>query len=76
MALDSTFPSLLKRKNHTNYDPSRVRAAVKDIATEELEDFVPSNTLDFVTLIFVLSALSPESMPQAVAKLAKVGLAP
>lgn len=50
------------------YDPTRCRAFVCDIAQEELFGVAPQS-IDIVLMVFVLSALPPESFDQALRKI-------
>lgn len=54
------------------YDDQRVKAFVCDISKQDLNQFVPPNSVDFATLIFVLSAISPECMQSVLENIAKV----
>eukprot|EP00051_Salpingoeca_urceolata_P002868 m.53386 g.53386 ORF g.53386 m.53386 type:complete len:403 (-) comp12378_c0_seq2:88-1296(-) len=55
--------------NHNQYNPRRCHAFVCDIASTAPP--LPEASLDVVVLIFVLSALKPETMPDAIARLAR-----
>eukprot|EP00911_Craspedida_sp_UC1_P002044 UC1_evm1s1577 len=54
----------------SEYDPAKVHAYVSDISLESSPG-LPDNSLDVVVLIFVLSALRPETMAASVARLAR-----
>lgn len=58
-------------KENKEYDQKKMKAFVCDMTKEEIKD-VPDDSLDFITLIFVLSALSPEKMKESIDKLYKV----
>lgn len=47
-------------KQNALYDESRVKAFQCDITTKEVYNFIEPESLDYVTLIFVLSAIHPE----------------
>ncbi|KAJ4839922.1 hypothetical protein Tsubulata_040987 [Turnera subulata] len=49
-------------KNHKDYTESRVNAFVCDLTSDDLTKEVPPSSVDIVTMIFVLSAVSPEKM--------------
>ncbi|KAK7109716.1 tRNA N(3)-cytidine methyltransferase METTL6-like [Littorina saxatilis] len=51
-------------KDHASYDGSRCSAFHADITTS-LSDNVPDNSVDIATMIFVLSAIHPDKMLQA-----------
>ncbi|KAG3119087.1 hypothetical protein PI124_g4806 [Phytophthora idaei] len=55
-------------QHNPEYDPTRCRAFVCDIAQEELKDVAPES-VDIVLMVFVLSALPPESFAQALQKI-------
>jgi len=54
------------------YNENLVHAFVLDIVNSEFPDFVPAGNIDFVIIIFVLSAISPEHYNNIFAKLYKV----
>ena len=49
-------------KNHKLYNTSRCHAFVCDVAGENPEFPFPSNSIDFIVFIFVLSAIHPDRM--------------
>ncbi|KAE9027946.1 hypothetical protein PR003_g2950 [Phytophthora rubi] len=55
-------------KKNPEYDANRCRAFVCDIAQEELED-VAAESIDIVLMVFVLSAVPPESFARALQKI-------
>ncbi|KAG1679635.1 hypothetical protein FOA52_006152 [Chlamydomonas sp. UWO 241] len=57
---------------HPNYGPGGVTAFVCDLTRDDLLSHVPPGSVDFVTMVFVLSAISPEAMDRAVANVARV----
>ncbi|XP_064614176.1 tRNA N(3)-methylcytidine methyltransferase METTL2-like [Liolophura sinensis] len=57
-------------REHVDYDVCRCHAFVYDITSDWPLPF-PHNSLDVITLIFVLSAISPDKMQQAVTRLAE-----
>ena len=50
---------------HPLHAAGRVAAFVADLTADDLAARVPPGGVDFVTLIFVLSAIDPAKMPQA-----------
>ncbi|GAQ80542.1 hypothetical protein KFL_000560310 [Klebsormidium nitens] len=59
-------------KAHPSYDAQRVHAFVCDITEDDLSKEVPAQSADIVSMIFVLSAISPEKMPAALLNVAHV----
>eukprot|EP00798_Chlamydomonas_sp_ICE-L_P007215 gene7215-322_t len=59
-------------KEHPGYGSGRVTAFVADITQDNSLDIVPAGSVDFVTMVFVLSAISPERFADAVANVARV----
>lgn len=51
-------------KAHKDYEEDRVHAFVCDATVDDLTAEIPTASVDIVTLIFVLSAVSPEKMSQ------------
>lgn len=49
-------------KGHPEYSTARVNAFVCDITKDSLADFVEPASVDICTMIFVLSAISPQLM--------------
>ncbi|XP_016045730.1 tRNA N(3)-methylcytidine methyltransferase METTL2A isoform X1 [Erinaceus europaeus] len=54
------------------YDPSRCLAFVHDLCDEEKSYPVPENTLDIIIFIFVLSAVVPDKMQNAINRLSRL----
>ncbi|XP_049636472.1 tRNA N(3)-methylcytidine methyltransferase METTL2A [Suncus etruscus] len=54
------------------YDPSRCFAFVHDLCDEEKSYPMPSNSLDVVVLIFVLSAVVPDKMQSTINRLSRL----
>jgi methyltransferase-like protein 6 len=50
----------------------RVNAFVCDITSDPIPDFIKESSVDCVTLIFVLSAMSMDKMKVAIPKIHKV----
>lgn len=59
-------------KSHPEYDPSRGKAFVWDLAGDNLPPEVEPESMDVLVLIFVLSALHPDKWDQAMDNLYKV----
>ncbi|XP_004597420.2 tRNA N(3)-methylcytidine methyltransferase METTL2A isoform X1 [Ochotona princeps] len=59
-------------QTHPEYDPSRCFAFVHDLCDEGQHYPVPEASLDVIVLIFVLSAIVPDKMQQAVGRLARL----
>ncbi|GMH33261.1 hypothetical protein BSKO_01095 [Bryopsis sp. KO-2023] len=59
-------------KQHEQFDPSRIHAHVADITKDDLKTFVPPSSVDFCTMVFVLSAIDPNSMEKAISNIASV----
>jgi tRNAThr (cytosine32-N3)-methyltransferase len=61
-------------KSNPNYDEARCKAFVWDLTSSSIPDDIEPESLDFVVLIFVLSAIHPDTWKQAVANAHKVSL--
>nr|GMC78106.1 uncharacterized methyltransferase C3H7.11-like isoform X1 [Ipomoea batatas] len=59
-------------KSHENFDAERVHVFVCDAAKDDLSSEITSSTVDVVTLIFMLSAVSPNKMPSILQNCKKV----
>ncbi|KAJ3329821.1 hypothetical protein HDU76_007089 [Blyttiomyces sp. JEL0837] len=59
-------------KENENYNESRVKAFVCDLTKDKLVDNVPAAHLDVVSCIFVLSAIPPAKLADAVKNIAEV----
>ncbi len=51
--------------HHEDYSSDRVLAFVADITSDRLIGSVPKGAVDICTMVFVLSAISPDKMEQA-----------
>jgi methyltransferase-like protein 6 len=49
-------------QEHPQYGSGRVTAFVADITSTRLVDHVPPGSIDYCTMVFVLSAVAPENM--------------
>ena len=71
-AFDCSPKAIELLRSHEKYDPERVRAFVCDITREPIPDSeVEDGSVDFVTMIFMLSALAPEQMDDVLQKINK-----
>ncbi|XP_031372967.1 uncharacterized protein LOC116188010 isoform X2 [Punica granatum] len=59
-------------KLHKDFTDSRISAFVCDLTADDLIEHVPPSSVDIVTMIFVLSAVSPEKMPFVLQNIRKV----
>ncbi|XP_057831124.2 uncharacterized protein LOC131041905 isoform X2 [Cryptomeria japonica] len=59
-------------KAHKDYKEEQVHAFVCDVTADELTVEIPPASVDIVTMIFVLSAVLPEKMSQAVQNIRRV----
>ena len=68
------MPGIYPFQDNPSYTEDRCHAFQCDVTVDDLEINVPSNSVDIVTLIFVLSAILPSKMPIALQNLLKVVL--
>src|SRR4051794_3970868 len=59
-------------QDNAAFDPKRQEAHVCDISAEQLPASVPLGSCDFATLIFCLSAITPQKMPTAIGNVVKL----
>ncbi|KAK6161986.1 hypothetical protein DH2020_001827 [Rehmannia glutinosa] len=59
-------------KMHKDFTEASVNAFVCDLTVDDLSVHVAPSSVDIVTMIFVLSAVSPEKMPMVVQNIRKV----
>ncbi|XP_077316270.1 tRNA N(3)-cytidine methyltransferase METTL2A isoform X1 [Lithobates pipiens] len=59
-------------KTNPQYDPSRCFAFVHDLSDENLQYPIPEESLDVIVLIFVLSAILPSKMQEAISRLSRL----
>ncbi|KAL8522253.1 hypothetical protein ACS0TY_012405 [Phlomoides rotata] len=59
-------------KTHKDFEETRVNAFVCDLTVDDLCAHVAPSSVDIVTMIFVLSAVSPGKMPTVVQNIRKV----
>lgn len=58
-------------QDNPNYDPSRCSAFQCDITNDDLSGNVPQDSVDVVSMIFVLSAIHPDKMEAALSNIIK-----
>ncbi|KAL3632024.1 hypothetical protein CASFOL_025008 [Castilleja foliolosa] len=71
-ACDFSTEALNLVKSHSNFDGDRINAFTCDVTHEELCDKILPSSVDVITLIFMLSAVSPNKMPFVLQNLKKV----
>jgi methyltransferase-like protein 6 len=59
-------------KAHQEYSEQRVNAFVCDVTAEDLSAFIAPSSVDVVTLVFMLSAVSPAKMAEVIINLKQV----
>ena len=61
-------------QSHPQYDSEKINCFPSDITCPEppLTDHIPPGSVDLITLIYVLSALSPETMALAIQNIKQV----
>ncbi|XP_062159706.1 uncharacterized protein LOC133867048 [Alnus glutinosa] len=59
-------------KMHKDFKESRVSAFACDLTVDDLSKQISTSSIDIVTMIFVLSAVSPEKMPLVLQNIRKV----
>lgn len=59
-------------KSNPSYNPSVINAFTCDIITDDLINSIPSNSLDLVTVVFVLSAIHPDNHQIVVSNIHKL----
>ncbi|GFQ04744.1 methyltransferase-like protein 6 [Phtheirospermum japonicum] len=71
-ACDFSTEALTLVKSHSNFNGNRINAFICDVTNEELCDQIMPSSVDVITLIFMLSAVSPNKMPFVLQNLRKV----
>ncbi|KAK9066121.1 hypothetical protein SSX86_015523 [Deinandra increscens subsp. villosa] len=71
-ACDFSHHAITLVKSHPNFLKDQINAFVCNIAEENLCDHIMPASVDIVTLVFTLSALSPEKMPIVIQNLGLV----
>lgn len=59
-------------KTHKDFTENRVSAFVCDLTVDDLSEHISPSSVDIITMIFVLSAVSPEKMPLVLQNIRKV----
>ncbi|KAL7121883.1 hypothetical protein ACP275_01G011500 [Erythranthe tilingii] len=59
-------------KMHKDFTEARVNAFVSDLTVDDLSMHLAPSSVDIITMMFVLSAVSPEKMPTVVQNIRKV----
>eukprot|EP00794_Sanderia_malayensis_P003818 gene3818-4349_t len=59
-------------KENPNYDSTRCHAFQCDLTKDCLTDAILPNSIDFVTIIFVMSAILPSKMPHVISNINKI----
>ncbi|XP_076927332.1 uncharacterized protein LOC143590866, partial [Bidens hawaiensis] len=59
-------------KAHKDFDESKINAFACDLTSDDLLYHIPASSVDIVTMIFVLSAVSPEKMPLVLQNIKKI----
>ncbi|CAN5971889.1 unnamed protein product [Sphagnum jensenii] len=67
-----TFHHHLLVKAHQEYSEQRVNVFVCDVTAEDLSAFIAPSSVDVVTLVFMLSAVSPAKMAEVIINLKQV----
>ena len=64
-ACDFSATAIQCVQQHALYASGRITAFVADITSDRLSALIPPATVDICTMVFVLSAISPQRMKQA-----------
>ena len=56
-------------RSHNKYDEKKIKAFQCDITTDTVHQHIPANSLDIISMIFVLSAITPEKFDSVVKNL-------
>lgn len=70
-ACDFSSTAIELLRQNSNYDQQRIQSFVCDL-TDEQDIPIEENTVDFCSMIFVLSAIHPDKMPCVLKKIHKV----
>lgn len=71
-ACDFSHRAISLVKSHKEYADTRVNAFACDLTSDDLSSQIAPSSVDVVTMIFVLSAVSPEKMPLVLQNIRKV----
>ena len=61
-------------QENEQYNPDRCHAFQCDLTCDELTNEIPADSIDAVSMIFVLSAIHPDKMEKALSNIHKVFL--
>ena len=53
------------KQDNAAYDPTRINAFQCDLTQDDLKQHIPECNVDVVTMLFVLSAIHPDKMKEA-----------
>ncbi|KAI8127691.1 hypothetical protein FF38_11532 [Lucilia cuprina] len=59
-------------RSNPKYDENKIKAFQCDITTQTIHDNIPAESLDIISMIFVLSAITPEKFDSVIKNLHKV----
>ncbi|XP_037824979.1 tRNA N(3)-methylcytidine methyltransferase METTL6-like [Lucilia sericata] len=59
-------------RSNPKYDENKIKAFQCDITTQTIHDNIPAESLDIISMIFVLSAITPEKFDTVIKNLYKV----
>ncbi|KVH98641.1 Methyltransferase-like protein [Cynara cardunculus var. scolymus] len=59
-------------KAHKDFEEAKINAFACDLTSDDLIKHIPPSSVDIVTMIFVLSAVSPEKMPLVLQNIRKI----
>ncbi|XP_063234776.1 tRNA N(3)-methylcytidine methyltransferase METTL6 isoform X2 [Bacillus rossius redtenbacheri] len=71
-ACDISHSAIELLKSNPMYSDSAVKAFQCDITTDDVFDVIPTNSLDIITLIFVLSSIHPDNFEKTLRNLFKL----
>ncbi|KAI3839074.1 hypothetical protein MKW92_041712, partial [Papaver armeniacum] len=71
-ACDFSANAISLVKAHGDFKEERINAFVSDVTKDDLSQTISPNSVDIVTLIFALSAVSPDKMPFVLQNIKKV----
>ncbi len=72
--LPSRLTSRLHLQTHPGFCEASCHAFVCDLTADRLTDFIPGECVDLATMVFVLSAITPEKMADALRNIFTVRL--
>lgn len=61
-------------QEHKSYDVTRMKVFQSDLTQDDLSTIIPSDTVDIVLLLFVLSSINPDKMANVLINISKVSL--